>query len=83
MEDPTELHEAASLGNHELLETLLLQGQYDVDSEDWTYGRKTPLHVAVESGEIFQNLTQLLSANNVMLKLMNPQSSSSVQFEMR
>ena len=53
MEDPTELHEAASLGDYELLENLLLKGQYDVDSEDWTYERKTPLHVAVESGEVF------------------------------
>ena len=52
MEDPTELHEAAWLGKHELLEHLLLDGQYDIDSEDWTYEKKTPLHVAVEAGDI-------------------------------
>ena len=54
MEDPTELHEAASLGNCVLLEKLLVQGQYDIDSEDWTYNRKTPLHVAVESGLVYK-----------------------------
>ena len=52
MEDPTELHEAASLGNYDLLEKLLLKGQYDVDSEDWTNEKKTPLHIAVESGDV-------------------------------
>lgn len=51
MEDPMELHEAASLGLKDLLENLLLDGQYDVDSEDLTYEKKTPLHVAVEQGE--------------------------------
>lgn len=51
MNDPTELHEAASLGNKRLLQTLLVEGHYDVDSEDWTYERKTPLHVAVERGK--------------------------------
>ena len=51
MNDPTELHEAASLGNKKLLKTLLVEGHYDVDSEDWTYERKTPLHVAVERGK--------------------------------
>eukprot|EP00112_Aurelia_sp_Birch-Aquarium-sp1_P000331 Seg1028.2 transcript_id=Seg1028.2/GoldUCD/mRNA.D3Y31 product="Ankyrin repeat domain-containing protein 66" protein_id=Seg1028.2/GoldUCD/D3Y31 len=58
MNDPTELHEAASLGNKRLLQTLLVEGHYDVDSEDWTYERKTPLHVAVERGQL--NCVKLL-----------------------
>eukprot|EP00794_Sanderia_malayensis_P004830 gene4830-5462_t len=52
MNDPTELHEAASNGSKKLLEKLVLLGHYDVDSEDWTNGRKTPLHVAVERGHL-------------------------------
>ena len=56
MQDPTELHEAASLGNKKLLDKLLADGQYDVDSEDWTYERRTPLHVAIESGEVTEKL---------------------------
>eukprot|EP00794_Sanderia_malayensis_P004827 gene4827-5459_t len=52
MNDPTELHEAASNGSKKLFEKLLVLGQYDVDSEDWTNGRKTPLHVAVERGHL-------------------------------
>eukprot|EP00794_Sanderia_malayensis_P004838 gene4838-5471_t len=52
MNDPTELHEAASNGSKKLLEKLVLLGHYDVDSEDWANGRKTPLHVAVERGHL-------------------------------
>ncbi|XP_065062558.1 ankyrin repeat domain-containing protein 66-like [Rhopilema esculentum] len=61
MQDPTELHEAASLGNKKLLDKLLADGQYDVDSEDWTYERRTPLHVAIESGKLNCVRTLLVS----------------------
>ncbi len=54
MNDPTELHEAASVGNRRLLESLLVQGHYDIDSEDWTNGKKTPLHVAIERGKFLK-----------------------------
>lgn len=46
----TELHEAASRGDVDKMQTLLLTGNVDVDSEDWDYGRRTPLHVAASAG---------------------------------
>jgi hypothetical protein len=46
----TELHEAASKGDVDKLQSLLLTGDIDADSEDWDYGRRTPLHVAASGG---------------------------------
>ena len=46
----TELHEAAALGHTSSLEYLLLAGDIDPDSEDWDWGKRTPLHVAASAG---------------------------------
>ena len=46
----TELHEAAATGEHQTLEYLLLAGDIDPDSEDWDWGKRTPLHVAAAAG---------------------------------
>lgn len=66
MDDPLELHEAASLGRKDLLEKLLEEGQYDIDSEDWTNERKTPLHIAVETGEILLLTSEKSSPCNAL-----------------
>ena len=60
MNDPAELHEAAALGQKRHLENLLAQGHYDIDSEDWTWSKRTPLHVAVEQGNKTHNVEPLL-----------------------
>lgn len=46
----TELHEAAARGDSDKLESLLKAGDIDADSEDWDFGRRTPLHVAATAG---------------------------------
>lgn len=48
----TELHEAAAKGDSDKLQSLLTAGDIDPDSEDWDYGRRTPLHVAATAGKI-------------------------------
>ena len=48
----TELHEAAAAGDHEKLESLLRAGKIYIDSEDWDWGKRTPLHVASAAGII-------------------------------
>nr|XP_058970954.1 ankyrin repeat domain-containing protein 66-like isoform X2 [Pocillopora verrucosa] len=48
----TDLHEAAAVGDAQVVEYLLLSGESDPDGEDWDWGKRTPLHVAAAAGHL-------------------------------
>lgn len=48
----TDLHEAAAVGDAQVVEYLLLSGESDPDGEDLDKGKRTPLHVAAAAGMV-------------------------------
>lgn len=47
-----EIHEAASLGDHDALEEYIKSGRFDINQGDLNWGDKTPLHWASQKGEL-------------------------------
>ena len=50
-----EMHEAASMGDHETLEDLVTSGRFDVNMKDPEWQDKTPLHWACARGLLGQH----------------------------
>ena len=45
-----EIHEAASTGDYDCLEELVISGKFDLNLGDEDWGNKTPLHWACQKG---------------------------------
>ncbi|KAK6989973.1 ankyrin repeat domain-containing protein 66 [Biomphalaria glabrata] len=56
-----EIHEAASLGDHDALEEYIKSGRFDINQGDLNWGDKTPLHWASQKG--FAECVRLLLDN--------------------